>query len=212
MLRHPVWSRWQPHLSRRLPLATRLAVTARRTLARHRWIHRGAVVLVALAAAATTLDRMDAVDEARDAWGTTRSVLVTTHGVAPGEPLSAEPRSLPEALLPPTAVPAHSTADALVAHHQLSPGEVVTEADVRPAGPLALVPPGWVAVAVVESPASGAQPGERVVVVSEGVIVVAEALVIDHTDDATLVAVPEREGPLVPLAASAGTLALLRVP
>ncbi len=194
------------------PIVARSAVAVRRAVARHRRWYRVAVLAVAVGAAATTLDALDAVDAARAEWGRTRDVLVATTTVSPGEPLAVEVRSVPEALVPAAAIgPDHGT-DRLVARQRLTPGEIVTEADVAPEGPLGLVPPGWVAVAVVESPASGAAPGERVQLASEGVIINDTALVVGHTDAATLVAVPEAGAALVPLAAATGSLAILRVP
>lgn len=198
--------------SRRWPVVDRLAVEIRRALARHRWLRTTVIVTIAVAAAASTLQRIERIDAARAAWGDTRPVLVATRAAEPGDPLVAEVRDLPAAMVPDRALPGALGDDELVARQHLAPGEVVTDADVRPAGPLALVPAGWVAVAVVESPASGASPGERVQVASDGVLVADEALVVGHTADATLVAVPSGVGPLVPLAATDGRLALLRVP
>ena len=76
-------------------------------------------------------------------------------------------------------------------------------------GPLALVPTGWLAVPVVESPTSGAAVGDRVRVVAQGVVLSEEGLVVGHSPDATLVAVRPDEAPLLP---AADRVALLLVP
>ncbi len=199
-------------VNRSLPAVTRSAVAVRRAVARHRWWYRSLVLATAVGAAATTLDQLDSIDAARAEWGRTRDVYVATAAASPGDAVLVEVRAMPEAVVPAAAVRPAADIGEFVARHRLSPGEIVTEADVTPVGPLALVPSGWVAVAIVESPPSGASPGERVLLASEGVVINDTALVVGHTDAATLVAVPEAGAALVPLAAASGTLALLRVP
>jgi hypothetical protein len=211
-------SRRSPDAGRRrsrrpaFPITSRSAVAVRRAVARHRWWYRAAVLATAVGAAATTLDRLDSVDAARAEWGRTRDVLVATSAAAAGDPLTVEVRAVPAAVVPAAAVDPADGAERLVARQRVTAGEIVTEADVAPDGPLGLVPRGWVAVAVVESPPSGAAPGERVQLASDGMIINDTAVVVGHTDDATLVAVPEAGAALVPLAAATGSLALLRVP
>jgi hypothetical protein len=192
------------------PLGT-AAAALRRTVGRHRWLRRVLVACLAVAAAATTLERVDRIDAARDAWGRTRPVLVAAHDHAPGDPVTVDVRHVPVAMVPPAAVDAADAAG-LVARQRIGRGEVVNALDVTSDGPLGLAPRGWLVAAIVESPGSDAAPGERVQLVSEGVVVAAEAIVVGHTSDATLVAVPSDDAPLVPLAAASGTLAVLRVP
>ena len=98
---------------------------------------------------------------------------------------------VPVAVVPPTALPA----DALISGRQVrrgvGVGEILTSADVVDGtGPLARLPDGWRAVPVREGVASGAAPGERVDVASEGLVLVADAIVLERRDGVTLVAVP----------------------
>jgi hypothetical protein len=191
---------------------TRLAVSTRRALARHRWPRRLLVVAAAVAVAATTFGRLERIDAARAEWGEGVDVLVATDEIAPGDPLRFEVRSLPAAMVPAGSIDAGRAGDPLVARQRVTVGEVVVDADVTVDGPLGLVPGGWLAVPIVESPSSGAAPGERVQVTSEGVVIAVEAVVVGHEGDATLIAVPADVAPLLPVAATAGTLAVLRRP
>jgi hypothetical protein len=197
---------------RRLPV--RLPVTVRRVLARRPWIYWAVVASAVIATMATVLERVEQIDAARDAWGEAQQVLVASADVAPGEPLAVITREVPTAIVPQGALAADGSVDHVARQHVLA-GEIVTEADVGPAdasGPLALVPPGWLAVAIVESPASGAEVGDRVQVAADGVVLSAEAVVVGYHDDATLVAVPEEVAPVLPPGAEAGGLALLLQP
>ena len=71
-------------------------------------------------------------------------------------------------------------------------------------------PPDWLVAPLRESLPSGAAVGERVQVVSDGFVLATEAVVIDHVDGVTLVAVPPDVAPLVP--AASDSVALLRAP
>jgi hypothetical protein len=179
-------------------------------MARHRWLRRTLVIAAAVSVAATTFDRLERVDAARAEWGEGVGVLVATGEVDPGEPLRFEVRSIPSAMVPVGAVTTDRFDDPLVARQRVTTGEVVVEADVTVDGPLGLVPDGWLAVPVVESPPSGAATGERVQVVSEGAVIAPDALVVGREGDATLIAVPADAAPLLPVASAEGTLAVLR--
>jgi hypothetical protein len=182
----------------------------RRALARRPWI-RWLVVAGCAAAAAVGTMRLDAsVTAERDSWGRTRSVVVATRTVRPGEPLAGATtdRRLPVAALPAEAV--DEVVGSAVARRRLSTGEVVTTHDVASdRGPLAFTPPGHVAVPVVESVASGAELGDAVVITADGVIL-ASGTLAGSDDGVTVVAVPADDGPAV--AASANGVVLLRIP
>lgn len=196
----------------RIPFVTRTRVVVRRWLARRRWLPRALVVAAAVAVAATTLDRLDRVTAARDRWGDTVEVLVATADTAAGDVVSVEVRSYPLAVVPRDAVAADRAGAPLVARQRVTAGEVMVGADVAAAAPLGLVPDGWLAVAVVETPGSGAEVGERVQVASDGVVIATDGLVVGHTGDATLIAVPADVAALLPVASNAGALAVLRSP
>lgn len=185
----------------------------RRVLVRRPWIYWLVVAVCTVAVAAEVLERVDRIEAARAAWGDTRRVLVADHDAAPGDPLAMSARDLPVAIVPASALDA-SGDGRHVARQHVAAGEIVTERDVAPLsrGALALVPAGWLAVPVVESPASGAQVGDRVRIVSDGLVLAGEALVVGFHDDVTLIAVPADVAPMVPLAADSGSLAVLLVP
>lgn len=156
---------------------------------------------------------MAALADAREAWGDTVPVLVARRPLAPGDPLAGNVDEVrwPAALVPSgraAGVPAGA-----VARRRVSAGFPLAGADVaaRPA-PLGLVPDGWLAAPLVESPRSGADVGDRVRVVADGVAVAPEALVVGFVGDATLVATPADAAPLVALADASGQVTLLRVP
>jgi hypothetical protein len=191
---------------------------ARRVLARRPWIYWFAVGVLAAWAYLAVDARLAAVADARRGWGATTPVLVATADLAPGDPLggSVELREWPAAVAPPGALTA--PAGDRVARQHVAAGDPVGTSDVAPAaGPLALVPSGWVAAPVVESPPSGAAVGDRVQVASEGVVLAGEGLVVGFvaggsSGDVTLVAVPADAARLVAAAAEAGGVTLLRLP
>lgn len=194
-------------------LVRRRAAAARRVLARRPWLYWLAIGSLAVAAAATVNAHATRLDTARDAWGSRVPVLVARRPIAPGEALAdaVAVEQWPEALVG-AALPSELSAGAVARQH-IAAGEPLGRSDVVPAGgPLALVPDGWVAVPVVESPASGAAPGDWVGVVSEGVVIAEEAVVVGSVDQATLIATPADVAPLLPLAADTGRLTLLRIP
>jgi hypothetical protein len=190
------------------------AVSARRLLVRRPWIQWLLIVFVAVLVASSVQARLDAVDTARDSWGTTVTVLVATEYIEVGQPVRLETRDLPIALVPDAAIdPTTGVGDAAVARQRIAAGEIVTDHDVVDhSGPQALTPAGWLAVPVVESPPSGADLGDRVRVASDGLVVSADALVVGRFDNVTMLAVPEAEAPLLPAAAGAGSLTLLLEP
>jgi hypothetical protein len=197
--------------SRPITAVATVAVGWRRVVARRPWLHWLLVAVLSAATAMQVAGRIGEVDAARDAWGTTRPVLVAARAAAPGEPVVAEVAAVPVALAPPGAIDP-SAGRELVARQRIGEGEIVSDVDVVGAGDLALVPPGWLAVPVAESPPSGAAAGDRVRLVSEGVVVASDAVVVGHHDDVTLIAVPADVAPAVPAAAAAGSLTVLRAP
>lgn len=208
-------------MPRRLPAAPlgvrRLNRDVRRVIARRPWIYWFAIGALAAWAYAGVRAHVDAADAARDAWGTTAPVLVATADARPGDPLADRVGVVawPAALAPPDGL-AELAADA-VARQYVAAGAPLGTGDVAgTGGPLALVPDGWVVAPVVEQPVSGALAGDRVQVVSEGVVLAADALVVGFVDDSSgtvsLVAAPADVAALLPAAAQGGRLTLLRVP
>ena len=189
---------------------TGAAVSLRRILVKHPWIHWALVTIAAFGAAGSMLEHTDRVDATRGAWGETRRVWVATAAHAPGDALAVEARDVPAALVADGAL---EHVDGLVARQHIAPGEIVDRVDVvAPHGPQAMTPSGWLAVPVTESPASGASIGDRVLVVADGVEISSDAVVVGHHDEATLVAVPAAEGHMVAAGAADQGVTLLLVP
>ena len=158
--------------------------------------------------------------------GRTTSVAVVVRAVAAGEtigPGDVELASRPVAHLPRDAV----TDDPIgvTVTQALHPGEVVVAdrlaGDGR-AGPAALVPEGWraVAVPVVDAPVP-TRPGDLVDVIASfdptlverdpSLVVAADAVVVDVTEDAVTVAVPRSRVTQVAFALTNGIVTLALV-
>jgi hypothetical protein len=186
----------------------------RRVLARRPWIYWTIVAAVAAGGATATMSVVRIVDVERARWGDTGTVLVASRDVEAGEPLDGlvAEHSYPKAMIPPGAVV--SIERGMAARHRLAAGEIVVDVDVASTtAPRSLIPPGWLGVAVVETVASGATVGDRVVVASEGIRLATDALIVGRGDGVTIVAVPDDEGPNVAAATtSTGGVALLLRP
>lgn len=186
---------------------------ARHVLARRPWLYWSAVLLLAGLGGWTVAGAAAGVDDARRSWGATRDVVVATDDLAPGEPLTGhvEVRPRPTPAVSEAAVA--SVPPGATARQHVAAGEALVELDIAPpGGPQALIPDGWVAVAVAEAVPIGAAVGDRVAPVSGGVVLAPEAVVVGHSADALLVAVPADEAPQVAHASSTGELSLLLVP
>lgn len=191
------------------PVST-IIVSTRRLLARQPWIQWTLIATVATAIAVSVHGRLGQVDVERDAWGSTRTVLVATGSIDVGDVLQVEQREVPLAMVPERAI---DHADGLVARQRIGVGEILIDIDVvADRGPQAMTPAGWLAVPVIESPRSGALVGDRVQVASGGFVVSADAIVVGRFDDVTMLAVPADEAPLLPAAANAASLTLLLKP
>jgi hypothetical protein len=189
------------------------AVRWRRLVARRPSIHWWLVTACALAAGASVRSRIDEIDEQRRAWGDRRSVVISSAAADVGEAIDTVTVEVPASMVPIRALDPSTADGVLIARHALAENQIVTALDIGrqgTAGPMAIVPDGWLAVAVVESPASGAAPGDAVTIASDG-LVLAEGIVVGHHETATLVAVPAAQAPLLPAAADR-SLALLRQP
>jgi hypothetical protein len=198
-----------------MPSPQMLPVAVRRLLARRPWIHWLVVLSAAASAGAVVRERVSGIDEARRSWGDARQVLVARHDTRPGEPLQVDLHDVPTAVAPPGALTADAIGEPLIARQDVSAGEIVTATDVGRAGhqgPAALIADGWVAVPIVESPASGAAIGAHVRIVGDGVVLAPEATVVGFHDDVTLVAVPAGVAPMVAIGAQASGVTVLLVP
>lgn len=189
-----------------------LMVTARRILVRHPWLYWLIVAAVATGFGLSQRGRSQAIDTERDAWGETVEVVIAVSQHAPGDIIDGETRAVPRAVVPASAVDADD-AVASVARQRIGPGEIVTVDDIAPAvGPTALAPDGWVVVPVEESTPAGADIGESVLVVSDGFVIAADAMVVGSVDRTMLVAVPLDQAAIIPAASAAAGVTLVRRP
>jgi len=184
----------------------------RHALARRPWLYWAAVAVLAAGIALAAASAVASVDDARRAWGASRTVVVATADLAPGDPLtgSTEQRPHPRPLVPARAL-GDVPSDA-VARQRVAAGEVLVDVDVAPAHvPVGLIPPGWRGVPVAEPVPSGAVVGDHVAAASGGTVLAADGLVVSRGDATLVVAVPADEAPLVAAAAAAGDLTVLLV-
>lgn len=198
-----------------MPSLLLLPVAVRRLLARRPWIHWVVVLVFAVGTGFAMRQRVAGIDEARRAWGETRAVLVASHDARPGDVVEFDIRDVPVAVVPPAALPDDMTRDVLIARQDVSAGEIITASDVGRGGAdgaAALLPDGWAAVPVAESPPLGAAIGARVQVVSDGIVLAPEAVVVGYHDDVTLIGVPTAAAPMVAAGAAAGGVAVLLLP
>ena len=188
-----------------------VAARARLVLARRPWIYWAVVAALATTAAIAVQGQLASIEAERNRWGTSRSVLVATRQLEPGDAIAAELVALPVAALP-TAALVEPPADAVV-RQRVAAGEVLTELDVAHAvGPAARAEPGLVVVGLVDPLARNVAAGLRVKVAADGVVLADQAEVTEVTDDVIFVPVPDRDAAAVAAAAQQGIAALLYVP
>ena len=190
----------------------RITTRVRRLTARHprlRWLP---VITAAIAVLLSSAAHHRRVDAERRAWGETVPVWVATSDIAPGDSITVERRQIPVALTPDDVIIAEAAPPDAVARQRLGAGRIVTGVDLAAgSGSDALIPVGWRGVPVDEVTASGAAVGDRVDVVSDGMVLAAAALVTGRDGGVVTVAVPADAAPLVALANQSG-VALLRLP
>jgi hypothetical protein len=95
---------------------------------------------------------VNAIDDARKAWGDAREVLVARADTRPGDQLDVDVREVPSAVVPLGALERDASRAPLIARQDVSAGEIVTAIDVGrdgKAGPAALLPDGWAAVPIL---------------------------------------------------------------
>jgi hypothetical protein len=209
-----VFVKSSPRFLVRRQFGARSLVHIRRILAARPWIHWLLVAASGATVVWSVADHGRSVERARNEWGATREVWVAGSDLAPGDTIEVEARAMPVAMVP-DAVVIFVGDDSVegVARQHVAEGEMLTLSDLAAAdGPGALVPAGWVAVPVVETPSSGASVGDRVQVASDGFVLSTDALVVGHFDQSTLVAVSGQEAAAVAAADDAGALTLLLTP
>ena len=173
--------RWFPHW---LP-------HVRLLLARRPWIYWLVVGCLAAGLALVVGRCVAALETQRASWGSTVVVLAASGPVAPGDLLRdmVTPVELPAAMVPPSAV--REVSPSAVATQTLATGEVVVDADIaRDDGPLALLPEGWMALAIEVADTSLFRLGDDVAVLGDGSVLAESGVVVQITDSAVVVGVP----------------------
>ncbi len=187
-----------------------VAARVRLFLARRPWVYWLVVVLCAAGVGLGVRAAINDLDDARESWGTTRSVLVARRDHQPGDHLDAMRVELPEAALPPTAVDAIPPEQRL--RQRVAAGEVLVEADFVAEGPAARADPGTIVVAVSDPLARDLVIGSEVVVAADGVVLADPAVVVELIDEIAFVAVDPADAALVAAAARLDTASVLYRP
>lgn len=188
-----------------------VAAQARQFLARHPWVYWTAVLSLAAVVALALYRQSSQLEQARDQWQATRTVLVADINLAPGDPIDASKRTLPLAAIPESAlaeIPARSRL-----RQRVASGEVLVATDITQIpGPAARAAPGTIVVALTDPLSREVTVGLQVQIVAEGIVLAAEAIVVETIDDVIFIAVAEHEAPNVAAAAQAGLAALIYLP
>jgi hypothetical protein len=188
-----------------------VAARARHVLARRPWIYWLCVAALAALVSVAVADRLRAIERERDGWGATRTVLVADGPLEAGDPVVARRVELPVAALPDAALT--ELAPETRMRQRAADGEVLTSFDVtsRP-GPAAGADTGDVVVAVSDPLARNVVVGTNVQIVADGLVLADSGTVTEVVDEVVLVAVDERDGPIVAAAAQQGIVSLLYLP
>jgi hypothetical protein len=173
-------------------------------MARHPWIYWSAIVVLAAVVGLGAAKAIAGVDAARRSWGEQQSVWVATAAIEPGQPIVAQRRDVPRAMVPVAAVAELATPT--TARQRIGSGEIITSIDVTAGGTAGLVPDGWVAFAVAAAVDHFAT-GDHLNVYS-GDVLVSAGLVVDVADSELMVAVPGNAAPTMAIALLADAVAL----
>ncbi len=188
-----------------------VAASARLVLARRPWVYWVVVALLAATAAAVTQTQMSSIAAERNRWGATRSVLVASEPLEPGDPLAADLVELPIAAIAVGALIEHPVG--AIARQRLAAGEMIMDVDIASgSGPAALAEPGTVVVALSDPLARDVVVGLAVQLVADGLVLAESATVTGIVDDVIFVAVARPDGPAVAAAAQQGIATIIYLP
>jgi hypothetical protein len=184
---------------------------ARHFLARHPWAYWAVVLSFAAIVAGAIFHQLSLLEDARQEWQQTRSVLVADTDLQPGDSIRASSTDLPLAVLPESALDVVPNGSRL--RQRVAAGEVLVAADLTQIpGPAARAEPGTVVVGLTDPQSRGAVVGLSVQVAADGLVLSAEATVVETIDDVVFVAVAGHEAPAVAAAAHSGIATLLYLP
>ncbi len=156
----------------------------RRLLARRPWLYWAVAAALALLIALQVQASLAALATARQAWGTPVTVWVATAPAERGEPVRAEPRDYPAAMVPPGAL---TSAPDRPAARPIEVGEVLL---VSAVGGNAEVGTGWVVLALPSSAAPRVVDGQRLVLFGNGATLCDGVVTTPESGSTVEVAVP----------------------
>ena len=187
------------------PSRSTITSRIRHELARRPSLHRSIVIGLVTVAAWATMSYTAGIDAERSRWGHTRPVLIATTDIEVGTPLADATAVVdhPVAVVPERALDPGVLDPATVARRHLPAGSTVTDADVgATSAPRTFLGEDEVAVTLTERIASGARPGDPVVVTTDGIVLAERATVVGVVDDRVIVAVDAAVAPMVAAAAT----------
>lgn len=188
-----------------------VAATARLFLARRPWLYWAIIALLAIGVALAVRQQVAAIDTTRRSWGATATVLRADEAMGPGDPILASPVELPVAAIPDGAL--STVPDGASLRQRVGAGEVLVDLDVASApGPASRTPPGTVVVAVTDPLAREVSIGTTVRIAADGIVLAAEATVVELVDEVIFVAVDPDAAPAVAAAAHSNLVSLLYLP
>ncbi len=167
-------------------------------LARRPWIYWTAISVVAVVVGVSVAGLLSDIRRARESWGETTTALVAVTLVEAGEVISDsyEAREVPLAMVPPAALT--SMPPGAIATQKISVGEIVLTSDVdHGAGPLALLPSGWLAMSVQMSVDDTFVAGAPAVIVAAGSTIAPNAVIVRIVADGLIIGVPADVAPAV---------------
>jgi hypothetical protein len=169
-------------------------------IARHRATYWIGVGCLTAAVVWTLVAQSRGVAAARDRWGTPVSVWMTAGDTPTGEPIVAERREVPQAMLPRHALTVALPAGA-VAMRPLSGNAILVSTDIG-RGRLPLLTQGSRAVAIATDDGTIALAvGDHVDLVSAGAVLATDGVVLEVRPGAVLVGVLADRAPAVAAAA-----------
>jgi hypothetical protein len=173
-------------------------------VARHPSIYWLSIAVVAALAGLSAARAMADVDTARRSWGEQTTVWMAAAEIEPGQPISADSRVVPRAVVPAGAVAV--APDEVIARQHIGQGEIVVESDLSASGSVGLIPDGWVSFAVA-APVTHFAVGDHVDVYSADRFIGA-GLVIDAGESELMVAIPTAAAPAMSTALLDNTVTL----
>ena len=178
----------------------RLGRNVRLVLARRPWIRWLAVGVAAATVGASVHAQLQSIDAARAQWIDQQRVPIATATVSAGEALVWEWRSIPAVGVPDGA--ALAIPDDVVARQRVGIGEIVVDADLTVGdGPAAGAAAGHVVVPVSDPLVTAPPVGVAVAIYSDGLVLAAEARIVQVDGSVVFVEVDVADAPMVAAAA-----------